>query len=148
MFSKTTEYALRATLYIARKGTEEKKLSIDEIAIAIGSPRSFTAKILQLLSKNNQIISSVRGPGGGFYLTPKAKLLSVYNILEVMGEEDVFNKCVMGLKKCTEEKPCPLHDQYKSIKNDLMQLFQQNTIQHLIDDINKRKLFICDKAKS
>ncbi len=144
MFSKTTEYALRATLHIARKGTEAKKLSIDEIAKAIGSPRSFTAKILQLLSKNNQIVRSVRGPHGGFYLTHDAKLLSIYNIIEIMGEEDIFNKCVMGLKKCTKEKPCPLHFQYQGIKSELVKMFQQNSIQMLINDENKRKIFVRD----
>ena len=141
MFSKTTEYALRATIYIAKKGTKENKLGIDEIAKEIGSPRSFTAKILQQLSKGNKIVSSVRGPNGGFYLTEKAKSLPIYNILEVMGEEDLFKKCVLGLKKCTETKPCPLHFQYKGIKSDLIKMFEQNTIQDLIDDREKRKLF-------
>ncbi|MBK6992081.1 MAG: Rrf2 family transcriptional regulator [Chitinophagaceae bacterium] len=51
MFSKATEYALRATIFIAQKSTEETKLSIDDIAKAIDSPKSFTAKILQQLTK-------------------------------------------------------------------------------------------------
>ena len=65
MFSKSTEYALRATLYIAQKGTEEKKIGIEEVSKAIGSPRSFTAKILQSLTKDNKIIRSATGPHGG-----------------------------------------------------------------------------------
>jgi len=73
MFSKATEYALRATIFIAQKSTEETKLSIDDIAKAIDSPKSFTAKILQQLTKNNLVISSVRGPNGGFFITEKAK---------------------------------------------------------------------------
>ena len=73
MFSKSTEYALRATIFIAQKGSEENKLSIEEISKAIGSPKPFTAKILQLLTKDNRVISSVRGPNGGFYITEKAK---------------------------------------------------------------------------
>jgi len=62
MFSKATEYALRATIYIAQKGTEEKMLGLAEISKAIDSPQSFTAKILQKLSRGNKIISSARGP--------------------------------------------------------------------------------------
>ena len=57
MFSKATEYALRATIYIAQKSSEENKLGIEEIAKAIDSPQSFTAKIMQLLTKNNKIAS-------------------------------------------------------------------------------------------
>ena len=87
MFSKAAEYAIRATLYIAQKSSEEKKLGIAEIAKAIDSPKSFTAKILQLLTKNNKIISSSRGPNGGFYLSPQAGKLPVMAILEIMGED-------------------------------------------------------------
>ena len=72
MFSKATEYALRATIFIARKGSVDKKLGIDEIAKGIGSPRYFTAKILQSLTADNRIVSSVRGPGGGFFITEKS----------------------------------------------------------------------------
>ena len=50
MFSKATEYALRATIYIAQKSSVDKKLSLTEIAQAIDLPPSFTAKILQLLT--------------------------------------------------------------------------------------------------
>jgi DNA-binding IscR family transcriptional regulator len=53
MFSKSTEYALRATIYIAQRGSVENKLSLQEIAEAIDSPPSFTAKILQSLTKDN-----------------------------------------------------------------------------------------------
>ena len=61
MFSKATEYALRATIFLAQKSSEENKLGIDEIATAIDSPKSFTAKILQQLTKDNRVVSSVRG---------------------------------------------------------------------------------------
>ena len=102
MFSKTTEYALRATIYIAKKSTEEKKLGIEEISRAIDSPKSFTAKILQALTKDNKVVSSVRGPNGGFFITEKTKKLPVRSILQAMGEDEVLGKCVLGLKMCSE----------------------------------------------
>lgn len=137
MFSKATEYALRATIYIAQKSTEEKKLSIEEIANAIDTPKAFTAKILQLLSKDNTLISSVRGPNGGFYISEKAKKLPVISILLKMGERDIIDKCVLGLKKCSEVDPCPMHHQYKKIKAELIALFESKTIQQLANEIDK-----------
>jgi len=142
MFSKTTEYALRATIYIAQKSSPEKKLGIDAIAKAIGSPRSFTAKILQLLTKDNVIISSTRGPNGGFYITDKAKKLPVSAILEQTGGNDFFTKCVLGLKLCSEVKPCPLHYQYKPIKEQLIRLFEKKTIRDLANEIESGEAFI------
>ncbi|MBK7605174.1 MAG: Rrf2 family transcriptional regulator [Saprospiraceae bacterium] len=57
------------------------------IAEAIDSPKSFTAKIMQSLTKNNCVISSMRGPNGGFYITESAKKLPVRAVLKAMGEK-------------------------------------------------------------
>lgn len=145
MFSKSTEYALRATLYIAQKGSEEKKIGIEEVSNAIGSPQSFTAKILQFLTKDNKVISSVSGPHGGFYLTAKAKNLPVRAILEAMGEDEMLDKCVMGLTKCSEKNPCPLHAKYKNIKEQLNGLFETETILELANNIKSGDVFIKSK---
>ncbi|MEI7471204.1 MAG: Rrf2 family transcriptional regulator [Chitinophagaceae bacterium] len=145
MFSKATEYALRATIYIAQKSSADNKLGIEEIASAIGSPKSFTAKILQSLTKNNKIISSVRGPNGGFYISEKAKKLPARAILQAMGEDDVLEKCVLGLKRCSEIQPCPMHAQYKTIKQQLIKLFVSTTIQNLSADIKNGVIFFKNK---
>ena len=146
MFSKSTEYALRATIYIAQKSSEKNKLGIKEISEAIDSPQSFTAKILQSLTREN-IVSSVRGPNGGFYISEKAKKLPARSILQAMGEAEVLEKCVLGLKKCSEVQPCPMHSQYKSIRQQLIQLFVTKTIQQLAADIKDGIVFINNKKK-
>ena len=135
MFSKATEYALRATIYIAQKGSKENKIGLPELAKGINSPKSFTAKILQLLTADNKIISSTRGPNGGFYMTEKAKKLPVRAILEAMNEDEVLEKCALGLKRCSEVNPCPMHHQYKIIKKQLKELFETKTIQNLADEL-------------
>jgi Rrf2 family protein len=148
MFSKTAEYAMRATIFIAQKGTIDHKLGIDEIAKAIGSPQSFTAKILQMLTKGNKkIVSSARGPHGGFYIPKQSKKLPVRAILEAVNEEDILTKCVLGLHQCSEVKPCPMHSQYKPIKRQLIELFGKKTIQNLADEVDKENIYI-KNAKS
>lgn len=145
MFSKSTEYALRATIYIAQKSSEEKKLGIEAISKATDTPRSFTAKILQALTRDNKIVSSVRGPNGGFYMIEKAKKLPVRSILDAMGEDEILEKCILGLNQCSEAKPCPMHAQYKSIKQQLIKLFETKTIQQLAADIKEGEIFINNK---
>ena len=142
MFSKATEYALRATIYIAQKSSIENKIGLDEIAKAIDSPASFTAKTLQALTKDDAIVSSVRGPKGGFYMSEKAKKLPARSILKVMGEDEMLEKCVLGLKKCTEKQPCPMHTQYKSIKQQLIGLFVSTSIEDLATQMQESVLFI------
>lgn len=145
MFLKTTEYALRAVIYIAQKSSQEKKLGLAEIAKAIDSPQSFTAKILQQLTSGDKIISSTRGPNGGFYISEKSKKLPVYAILEAMGEDEILKKCVLGLKLCSEIKPCPLHHQYKLIKPQLVRMFETKTISDLANEIESGTSYISNK---
>lgn len=147
MFSKTTEYALRATIYIAQKSTADKKLGIAEIAKAIDSPQSFTAKIIQQLTRGNTLVSSVRGPNGGFFMTEKAKRLPVRVILDLMGEDSKFQTCILGLKQCSEVKPCPMHFEYKPIKDQLISLFADRSIESLAEDINNEQAFINSRNK-
>ncbi len=147
MFSKATEYAVRAVIFIAQKSSEENKVSLQEIASAIGSPESFTAKILQKLSGKNRLISSLRGRAGGFYISENAKKKPVKTVLEVMGEDEIFSKCVLGLNRCSELKPCPMHDQYKSIKKELIALFDNTTIGQLAAGVSAGDSFIRSSGK-
>lgn len=147
MFSKTAEYALRATIFIAQKGTIDNKLGIEEIAKAIGSPESFTAKILQMLTREDKVVSSVRGPHGGFYITPQSKGLPARAILEAVNEDDILKKCVLGLQQCSEIKPCPMHAEYKMIRQQIIQLFEKKTIQVLADEVSKENIYISNNAK-
>ena len=139
MFSKATEYALRAVIYIAQQSQYEHKPGIPEIAKAIGSPRHFTAKILQQLTRDQRIIQSVRGPGGGFFMIEKAGNLPVKVILQAMDEDYILEKCVLGLRKCSEKTPCPMHHKFKLIRQQLLQLFDEKTIQQLADETKKGK---------
>ena len=65
MFSKTCEYGIRATIFIASQSYQNKRVGLRDIAKKIDSPEAFTAKILQILAKTH-IIHSIKGVGGGF----------------------------------------------------------------------------------
>lgn len=145
MFFKTTEYALRAVIYIAQKSSEEHKLSLTAIAKAIDSPASFTAKILQQLTRDNYIVSSVRGPRGGFYMTAASKQLPAAAVLQALGEAGLITKCVLGLKQCSEAKPCPLHHDYKPIKEQLMQLFANKTIAEMAGEVDTGQAVVSNR---
>ena len=141
MFSKACEYALRATIYIAQKSSDLQKLGVEEIAKGIDAPKPFTAKILQKLNKGN-VISSVKGPNGGFFISDKFKEQPVWNVLVAMEEDERLTNCVMGLDECSDKKPCPMHAQYKSIKQQLVDLFKDKMIMDIAETIKKNKTYI------
>ncbi|MCU0381672.1 MAG: Rrf2 family transcriptional regulator [Chitinophagaceae bacterium] len=147
MFSKTAEYAIRATIFIAQKSDPDHKIGIEEISKAIDSPASFTAKILQMLTRGQELISSVRGPNGGFFMTAEARKLPLLRVLELVGEDGVLKKCVLGLKECSEEKPCPLHHRYRKLKPELARMFEEMQIGQLAGELDAGATFVGNKGR-
>lgn len=141
MFSKACEYAIRAALYISVKSIDGSKLGIKEIAKEIDSPAHFTAKILQTLSREG-IISSIKGPNGGFYLDPKSKPIPLDAIVKAIDGEDVLNSCSLGLKQCSDKFPCPIHHEIKAYKERIRDVMKEKTLQHLSLELAAGKSFL------
>ncbi len=66
MLSKSSEYAIRALVFIQLCNWEKKRPGVGEIAKEIEAPEAYTAKILQTLTKN-KLLDSMKGRGGGFF---------------------------------------------------------------------------------
>ncbi len=141
MFSKSCEYAIKAVIHLCITTGDGNRLNIPQIAEAIGSPEPFTAKILQTLSRHG-IISSLKGPGGGFYIDHKQKPLQVIDIVNVIDGREAFERCGLGLKKCSEEHPCPIHHEFRSYSQKLKQQLENKTVQDLATDIIMGKAFL------
>jgi Rrf2 family iron-sulfur cluster assembly transcriptional regulator len=147
MFSKSTEYALRAIIYLAQKSSVDQKIGITELSAAIDSPKSFTAKILQKLTKDNLLISSVTGPSGGFFLTEQSKKKSLLHVLNLLEDEGIITGCILGLKECSEKNPCPMHGEYKKIKPQLLDMLDNKTILELAKDMKDPRVVIHNIGK-
>lgn len=127
IFSKTCEYALRAVLYIAKRSEQGHKSGIKEIAQEINSPEHFLAKILQKLSREG-LVQSTKGPNGGFYLEREDFNRPLAEIVEAVEGKELFVGCAMGLSYCSESNPCPLHNDFKQIRDNLARVLKTTTI--------------------
>ncbi|MEJ8755615.1 Rrf2 family transcriptional regulator [Pontibacter sp. H259] len=141
MLSKTAEYALRAIVYIALNDAQGLKVGIKEIAKELELPAHFMGKILQDLVRKG-IIASVKGPGGGFYLHRQASEISLLEVITTIDGLEAFRKCGMGMKMCSDLHPCPLHNEIKAYRDQLLKVFSSKSIQNLVDGINSGKYFI------
>ncbi|HEU5292347.1 MAG TPA: Rrf2 family transcriptional regulator [Cyclobacteriaceae bacterium] len=148
MFSKACEYALRAVLYLSIKSVNGSRLGIPEIAREIDAPLPFTAKILQTLTREG-IISSIKGPNGGFFIDPKSKPIALNSIVTAIdGSDDVLHTCALGLKECSDKYPCPIHGEIKAYKDHLRKVMKETTVQGLANDLVKGQTFLKNaKAK-
>jgi len=118
MFSKTCEYAIRALIFIAQRSKDGYKAGIKEIAVGIDAPEYFIAKILHLLAKKS-LVQSSKGPTGGFYLDKKSLQYSLADIVTAIDGDKIFAGCGLGLSYCSESKPCPIHDEFKKVRQDI-----------------------------
>ncbi|WP_346774519.1 Rrf2 family transcriptional regulator [Sphingobacterium sp. DR205] len=141
IFSKTCEYGLRAVFFIAQRSQENKRVGIKEIAENIHSPEAFLGKILQNLSRAG-IIRSMKGPGGGFYLDASDMSTPLSDVVKAIDGENLFVGCGMGLEFCSEQYPCPLHHEFKSIRNSLSEMLQKTTVGQFNDDLIKGKILL------
>ncbi len=141
MFSKSCQYGIRAVLHLAVYSSEEKRLGVNEIAEKLEVPKHFLAKILQQLAKEN-LISSTKGPSGGFFLSQKNKESNLREIVEVLDVHHIFTDCILGLKECSAEKPCPLHFQAYGIREGLNYQLQFQTIAEIAEKIVRTNLSI------
>lgn len=139
MFSKSCEYGLRAVIFIARQSHLGIKTSMIDVSEGIDSPKAFTAKILQQLTKNN-IVSSIKGPTGGFFIEPEAMHLPLSEIVKVLDGDAIYTGCGLGLKQCDEEQPCPLHFKFVAIRDELKSMLRNTTLIMLVNDM-KRNIF-------
>lgn len=136
MFSKTCEYAIRAVILIAQKSENGVKVGIKEISKGINAPEHFIAKILQDLSRKG-LVQSVKGPNGGFFLDEKSKKNTVADIVTTIDGEKLFTGCGLGLSNCSEKKPCPLHDEFKVIRQNLHNMLQSFTVAEFNMELTK-----------
>jgi Rrf2 family protein len=137
MLGKTTEYAIRALVYIFIQNQNGKRPGFKEISRKIDSPEQFTAKVLQNLARS-ELISSMKGRGGGFFFDQPATPLTIYDVIKVMEGEKFFSKCGFGLNLCDGENPCPLHVDYLSLREGFFRLVNKETIQSLANKINEQ----------
>ena len=142
MFSKSCNYAIKATIFIAKHSLEEKKIGFVDIAKEIDSPQAFTAKILQILVKAG-IIDSVKGVNGGFYIQKK-RIASTFlvEIVNAIDGDTVFNGCGLGLSQCSEDHPCPVHDKFKSIRDELSAMLHTTNLEELALGIKSGETFL------
>ena len=104
MFTKTTEYALRAAVCIAQSN---RRQTSTEIADRTHVPVRYMSKVLQTLTEA-ELIESQRGPSGGFWLSKPAEEISLLDVVQCIQPIERITHCPIDLPEHADEL-CPLH---------------------------------------
>ncbi|MHC6203272.1 RrF2 family transcriptional regulator [Breznakiellaceae bacterium SP9] len=102
-------YALRATLALAKLSSNSNPITIDTLSKQEDISSVFLEQIFFKLRKAG-IVSSVRGPGGGFCFAVPLDRLTIKEILDAAGEElDVTDCYANKVSPCERIGECLAH---------------------------------------
>ncbi len=132
MLSNSSKYAIKGVLYLALNSNENHKIMVRDMHGIVNVPESYLAKLLQELSRHD-VISSARGPKGGFYLSDNDRKRTLMDVVKVIDGEKRVTSCVLGLRNCDVDNPCVLHKLVGSNKTNFINVLERTTLQDLID---------------
>ena len=135
MLSLTCKTAIKAVIYLGSKNETGAKSGIKEIAEFIDASEHTVGKMLQILVKD-QVINSNKGPNGGFFITPEQQKQPILNIIESIDGKEVFKQCGLGLSKCSGTHPCPIHNDYKAVRDLFEKLCKDKKVSDLFAPVN------------
>ncbi len=137
MLSNACKYAIRSILYLGIQANENEKIGVKRIAESLETPQPFLAKLLQQLTKNG-LVSSSKGPTGGFFLDEQNLENSVWDVIKCIDGTDKFDQCFMGLAACGDENPCPVHFTVAPFKKKIYADFKDKTIKEFVAEIKQK----------
>lgn len=130
MLSQTAEYALRATLYLARQPAGEI-VAVTQIADALAMPTNYLAKTLGAMTRGG-ILKSKRGPRGGFCLAADPSTLAIATIFRTVDPAPTQAMCLLGGRLCNAAEPCASHHLWSAVLDRAEAAFGETTVAALL----------------
>ncbi len=136
IYSNACAYAIRALSRLAMLRPDGYVL-LDELCEGSDLPRHFVAKIFQDLVRKG-LLTSAKGRGGGFALARKPDKITLYDIVAIVDGTEDLDACVVGNAKCDDNQPCPLHDNWKPIRDQLKVFLARTTLDQMSETLENK----------
>jgi Rrf2 family iron-sulfur cluster assembly transcriptional regulator len=88
--------------------------------------------------RRNGLVSSVRGPGGGYNLAKKQDEVSVADIILAVDEPIDATQCG-GKENCRDEQKCLTHDLWADLNNHIFEYLRRVTLADLVEKNRDRE---------
>lgn len=129
MLSITTEHALRALSHLASTADGGSLLG-RELSERADVPVTYLSKIMLTL-RNAGYVAATRGLGGGYRLARAPETITLLDVVELFEGPRTRPRCVLGLGSCSDEHPCPVHDQWKQVHKHELAFLEKMTLADL-----------------
>lgn len=135
MLSKKAKYALNALVRLAHH-YERGPLLIGDIAQSENIPKKFLEAILLDL-KNNGILGSKKGRGGGYYLLRDPQEVNMAEVIRLFDGALALLPCVTykyyeRCEECHDERTCGIRRVMKAVRDETVNILKNNTLADII----------------
>ncbi|MCS7008853.1 MAG: Rrf2 family transcriptional regulator [Chthoniobacterales bacterium] len=144
--SQSVGYAVQA---LAVLGTSESSTClIRDIAEKAQVPPAYLAKLVKRLS-DAEIVVSKRGIKGGTWLKRKPEEITLLEISEAIDGKKWINRCLLGLTECSDERACPTHKFWKTVRESIQKSLEDTTLADVISfqSANNQQFSAAEKKK-
>lgn len=132
MLTTRGRYAVMAVVDVASR-MDDGAVKLSVIAESQDIPLNYLEQIFLRLRRAN-IVSSVKGPGGGYLMVGKASDVSVMNVIDAVEEKVKMTRCGNG-KFCTKSgEKCETHDLWKGLGFRIREYLSSVSIQDILTD--------------
>jgi Rrf2 family protein len=129
LINREVDYAMRALVYIAGKGSAVASAS--EMAVPLGVARPFLRKILQILNRK-KILVSRKGRGGGFVLAKKPENIFLSDLMEIFQGPVSLNDCIFEERICQNYGTCSLRGKLAAVEETMLAGIKSISLKTLI----------------
>ncbi|MFI5244153.1 MAG: RrF2 family transcriptional regulator, partial [Gemmatimonadales bacterium] len=88
-------------------------------------------KVLNAVAKAG-LITSARGPAGGFTLAVPATEITLCRVIELFDSAPPNPRCMLGNAPCDPTRPCRAHDAWQAVTNARRSPFLNTTVADLL----------------
>lgn len=130
IYSSACEYGIRAATFLAARHGEEVLVKLRDISEAEDIPAPFLGSILQRLVTAG-LLRSARGPTGGYALARPPEQVTLLDVKAALDGTAELDECAVGLGPCSDDMPCPLHDSWKPIREDIRRYLERTDLSQM-----------------
>jgi Rrf2 family protein len=136
MISKKAKYALKALKHLGMKYEDKKPTLISEIAEVENIPKKFLEAILLEL-RNNGVLQSQKGKGGGYSLRMAPEEITFAKILRIIDGPIAPLLCVSlnfygHCDDCKTEEECKLRPILGKVRDANLAVYEKTTVADLL----------------
>ena len=127
--TRAADYGIRVMVDLAKLPVHERAM-LPALAEATGAPESFLSKVLQALARA-RLISSRRGPSGGFAISARGRKASMREVIEAIDGPICLNVCLISGISCARKVWCPAHPVWMDAQQAMLDVLSKALIAEL-----------------